>query len=68
MLEELRWIPRSPATRSSGRLLGLRAAIGGGEVDPSLSTGFAERIRVWSPGSRAPIHSPLDAVGKEEVG
>ena len=61
MLEELRLNPRSPEARSCGRVLGERALTEDGRLDPSLSTGYAER-------AGAPFHSGWRGVKKEEVG
>ena len=68
MLEELRLNPRSPAERSRGRRPGGCGYADVGVVDPSLSTGFANRPRWRSTGTSDPIHSLWGGLKKEEVG
>ena len=57
MLEELRLYPRPPATRTEGRMAGDRAAGDPGVAGHSLSTGYADRVRLGSTDVCGPIHS-----------
>ena len=69
MLEELRSNPRSRAARSERRCVGAAAAVADGEVELSLSTGFARRPRERSTGGEQPIHRGMGWLqkAKEEV-
>ena len=57
MLEELRLYPRPPATRTGGRMAGARAAGDPAMAGHSLSTGYADHLRLGCTDARSPIHS-----------
>jgi len=68
MLEELRLNPRAPRARSGVALWASPRAPRADLVDPSLSTGFAESLRMGCTASPSPIHSRRRHQGEEVMG